>query len=187
MNIIKIEPQTRFNNLLFLNEKQHRTYVNNNIFFKNSFYSHDLCSVSDKEIQNHFKNNFSFVKRSFVYLITETVAEYPYPFLTEKTWKAIVYKMPFMIVGGKHSLKCLRSFGFKTFENFWDEEYDNLDYAADRIDKITDNLQILALLNQTEIDNLYKKMLPLLEHNFNHLNYFYKKQIFDIKEKLRDL
>ena len=85
------------------------------MFFKNQYYCHKLCSQNSNEIQNHFNNDFSFVNKSLIYLITESVAEYPYPYLTEKTWKAMFYQTPFMIVGPKHSLHLLQSFGFQTF------------------------------------------------------------------------
>lgn len=177
-------PDSGFNNHLYLNKKQEETFIKQNVFFKDSFFSHTLCSVTDKDC---LYSNFSFFKKSFLYIITETTAEYPYPYLTEKTWKAMLYKMPFLIVGSKHCLKQINALGFKTFNQFWDEGYDNLEYAADRIDAIVKIVSDLSTLNENQIDNLYNEMLPLLEHNQKQIKILYTSQLNDIKEKLKNL
>lgn len=187
MNIINLNPASRMNNRMFLNKLQEEVYLKNNVFFKNQYYSHKLCSVTNEKLTKPFSDDFSFVHKSLVYLITESVAEYPYPFLSEKTWKAILYQTPFMVVGGKHSLRLLQSFGFQTFGDFWNEDYDNCEYAAERIDKIIDNLKILNDTSKDKLDNMYQNMLPILEHNRNHLENFYYSQVEEFKEKLKDL
>ena len=92
-----------------------------------------------------------------------------------------------MIVGGKHSLKLLKSFGFKTFNDYWNEDYDNFENLIDRIEMVTDNLDKLSKLTQNDLDKLNEKMLPIVEHNINHLEYFYNQQTIDIEEKLQNL
>jgi len=52
------------------------------------------------------------------------------PFVTEKTYKPIAYQHPFMVIGAPGILKYLRSQGFETYDNLFDESYDlelNLD------------------------------------------------------------
>jgi hypothetical protein len=63
------------------------------------------------------------VKKALLYVSAETVFQYPYPYLTEKTFRAIIHKRPFVILGAVHSLKLLQDLGFKTFSNFWSEEW----------------------------------------------------------------
>ena len=48
--------------------------------------------------------------------------------------------------------------GFKTFEDFWDESYDNDDKPA-RIKKITEIVKNLCAMDMTEINSMYQKML----------------------------
>lgn len=187
MSLINLIPPARFNNQLILNQEQNKIFLKHNDFFKNSFFSHNLCEISNNSIDNHYQNYFSFVSKSFVYVITESVAEYPYPFFSEKTWKAFLYKMPFMTVGGKGSLQKLRSFGFKTFGEFWDESYDDLEYAADRIDLVVKNIVTLSKLTKNQLDNMHKEMLPLVEYNQNHMQEFYYTQFNNIKEQLENL
>jgi hypothetical protein len=83
-------------------------------------------------------------------------------FISEKTFKPIACMQPFIIVGSKHSLKYLRKLGYKTFDGFIDESYDELD----------DNDRFLAIANALiKIKNIedkvswYKSMQDILEHN----------------------
>ena len=186
MSLQSLHTTSRFNNQMYMNDQQRCLFVKHNEFFKNKFYANYLCNTPQEKI-NDYLTDYSFFKKSFVYIITETVAEYPYPYFSEKTWKAFIYKMPFMIVGSKNSLTQLRSFGFKTFNDFWDESYDTLDFASDRIDMVVKNLKILSELSHNEIDIIYKKMLPIIEYNQNHLKTFYQNQLNDINKELENL
>lgn len=83
-------------------------------------------------------------------------------FISEKTFKPIACMQPFIIVGSKHTLKYLRRLGYKTFGEFIDESYDDLE----------DSERFLAIANAVEkiknIDNKIdwlKSMRDILEHN----------------------
>ena len=141
---------SRFNNLLELNHNQKKIYYKNNNYFKNSFFEHNLCKIDEKILGDLSTNNCIFLKT------------------------------PFMIVGAKNSLCKLKDFGFLTFENFWDESYDNLETAADRCDSIVNNLKYLESLDKSYIDNMYQEMLPILEHNFSNLENLRKKELEDV-------
>lgn len=86
--------------------------------------------------------------------------------ISEKTFKAIQYKTPFIINGDRNTLAYLKHLGFKTFEDFWDESYDSLPNIEDRQEKI---IQILKSFKQQNIQDLYRRIIPILEYNFNHL------------------
>lgn len=47
-------------------------------------------------------------------------------FLTEKTFKAIKFGQPFVIVGGPGSLRALREAGYRTFDSVIDPSYDDI-------------------------------------------------------------
>jgi hypothetical protein len=83
-------------------------------------------------------------------------------FISEKTFKPISCMQPFIIVGSKHTLKYLRKLGYKTFDGFIDESYDELD----------DNERFLGIVNALKkIKNIedkvswYNSMRKILEHN----------------------
>ena len=50
--------------------------------------------------------------------------------------KAIDYCKPFVINGDKGTLKYLHSIGFKTFDKWWDESYDEIKDGWERFDAI---------------------------------------------------
>ena len=105
---------------------------------------------------------------SLLYLVTETVASGRRQHLTEKTFKPICLQMPFVIVGTAGSLKYLRSYGFKTFGDFWDESYDNETNDVVRLEKIAQVLKDLDLLSVADKNKLFQSMQAIIKHNYNH-------------------
>lgn len=57
--------------------------------------------------------------------------------ITEKTIKTLLTGMPFVMVSSPHFLAELRTIGFKTYSDFWDESYDEIEDHGRRRDKIT--------------------------------------------------
>ena len=105
---------------------------------------------------------------SLLYLVTETVGQGRRLHLTEKTFKPICLRMPFIIVGTAGSLEYLHRYGFKTFESLWDESYDLELDDVKRIEKIAKVLSGLDTLTIQEKQQLYKHSNEILEHNYNH-------------------
>ena len=101
---------------------------------------------------------------ALVWIACETMHEQDGIFITEKTWKAIAYGKPFLLNGDPKSLEYLRSLGYKTFGSFWDESYDSMN-NVDSIKHISDIVKKLCEKDIKEINNMYKDMLPILEHN----------------------
>jgi len=82
-------------------------------------------------------------------------------FLTEKTMKPLALKHPFVILGDSKSLALLKSVGFETFENIFDESYDLIDKHTDRINTVYDQVKNYA-------ESGYSKLTKdKLEHNYN--------------------
>ena len=101
---------------------------------------------------------------TWVSLITESsYFDYEHSvFISEKTFKPIACMQPFIIVGSKHTLKYLKQLGYRTFDGFIDESYDDCDdndrFAAiikslEKIKQIEDKISWLA------------SMREILEHN----------------------
>lgn len=105
----------------------------------------------------------SYIEPHYNSLINITTETYYYNcwnfnnemFLSEKTWKPIVSKQIFVFIGPKGILKKLKELGFKTFENFIDESYDELPdekrlYAAlDSVKSATNNFTFNKLEKET--------------------------------------
>jgi hypothetical protein len=97
---------------------------------------------------------FSFVSESVVNRKTNNTV-----FITEKTYKPIAFRHPFVIMGQQGSLKFLKSQGFETFENLFDESYDNNPHWMQRLDLL---VNIVRQFNKQPYDTLTEQKL---KHN----------------------
>jgi hypothetical protein len=87
------------------------------------------------------------------------------PFVTEKTYRPILLKHPFLCFGAKNQNKEITKYGFELYDEIFDYGFDSKDNINDRITGIIDNLNDLK--NQNYYD-LYKKIESKLDHNKNH-------------------
>jgi hypothetical protein len=104
---------------------------------------------------------------SLLYLVTETVATGQRLHLTEKTFKPIALGMPFVIVGTRGSLQYLRSYGFRTFADVWDESYDQAE-DGERIASVAKLLSDLDQLSESGRQHIHRQCQEIIEHNWNH-------------------
>lgn len=108
-------------------------------------------------------------KNIFLWVAGETSLPGGYPYFTEKTVKAILYERPFVSYGNPGTLAYLRDHGFKTFNEYWDESYDNEKNDDKKIEMIAEIIRNICKKNLKEINQLYDNMKPLLEYNKNLL------------------
>ena len=100
-----------------------------------------------------------------IHLVLETLFDYDSLYLTEKVFKPMVMSQPFIIWGPPGSLELLRRYGFQTFDHVWSEEYDTVSDHDNRMDLLIDLVCQLANMSATDFKKLYKKCLPVIEHN----------------------
>jgi hypothetical protein len=130
-----------------------------------------------------FIPNHSFIlsaidqtQESFCYLVTETCYWEQKKHLTEKIFKPIVSRMPFVLVGPAHNLKYLREYGFKTFSPWIDESYDDIEDPILRMKAIGDTMTKICSYSESELFDMLQEMSPVLEHNYNR---FYSNEFID--------
>jgi hypothetical protein len=113
----------------------------------------------------YIKNN----SMCFCSIVNETrFAEYHSAF-SEKSLVPMMHLMPFIIVGLPKTLELLKRVGFQTFENFWDESYDQETNNERRLLKILDVIDYIDSFSLQELIDKKKQMLPILEHNYDLL------------------
>ena len=112
--------------------------------------------------------NYAEAQDSLVYVPTETVYFGQRLHITEKTFKAIALEMPFVLVAPAHSLEYMRSYGFKTFADIFDESYDEETDDIKRVEKVTRLLKDLDNLSVAERQQIHRACLPIVQHNFEH-------------------
>jgi len=170
MNLRTTIPFNRFNNDLILSTNQRSVMIKHLDQFVNQTFVDPQISGDINDSLTRF--NAKFLHRSLIYVITETVGDYPYPYFSEKTWKAMITGCPFMMVNACNSLAKLRDFGFKTFANWWDESYDTKTTVADRIEAMTEVLKNLSKMPINELQDLRVQMESTIQHNQQHLTVF---------------
>jgi hypothetical protein len=101
----------------------------------------------------------------FLEVICETYYSGTSFYPTEKTWRPLMMKTPFVVHGPVDYLTNLKKLGFKTFDKWWSEEYDI--YGHDkRVRKILDLIDKIQKLSLNDLQSMYHDMTPVLDHNW---------------------
>ena len=66
-------------------------------------------------------------------------------------------------------IKMLQSMGFKTFDKWWDESYDEETEFSKRLEKIVNVLEEISSWSLDECFRITQEMEEVLVHNFNHM------------------
>lgn len=131
-----------------------------------------------------------FYRKSLVSIVTETNFFTKEITLTEKAFKPIRFMHPFIFAGVPGTLKELRNIGFKTFNEFWNEDYDLIEDHYKRLEAIVEICKDIASWNEQQILDFKKNVFPILQHNLNNLKNKYservKEQIFNRTKNMTD-
>ena len=118
---------------------------------------------------------------SSILLVAETNAyDFEEFHLTEKTIKALLVGIPFIVVGSYKFLYNLKKLGFRTYNELWSEEYDNIQNFDQRTDTI---VNLLNTFDLNILKNQKEKLIEIKNHNrsnFFNLNNLMKTQLSNI-------
>lgn len=115
-----------------------------------------------------------FYRDSYFSIVSETTFFYKHKdqnsrFITEKTFKAIAMKHPFIIVSLPKSLDVLKHLGYKTFSPWIDESYD-LEYDDNkRMMMIVNEIERLSNLSPSDLEHFLVAMREISSYNYNVL------------------
>jgi hypothetical protein len=91
-------------------------------------------------------------------------------FITEKLWRSIFYKRPFIVMGNHRTLEYLQSLGFKTFDGMWNEDYDEIFDPNDRekaclelLKEVCDTYTLESMHNKVYSEEIQE----ILQHNYD--------------------
>ena len=137
-------------------------------------------NVSDVYIPNHNSpiqtNSFlDSYRECFCGIINETRYAQPFGYFSEKALTAMNCRLPIIMVAPPKTLEYLKTFGFKTFDKWWDESYDNEQDHQKRLYMILDLIDHIQSKSLDELKKIYDEMADTLEHNITiiktlHLN-----------------
>jgi hypothetical protein len=88
-------------------------------------------------------------------------------FYTEKIMRAMLYEHPFLLQSVPYALEHLKLAGYKTFDKFWNEDYDMILNHTDRALKITEIVKDIC--QNKDLDSMSKEWADIVTHNKNHV------------------
>lgn len=116
--------------------------------------------------------NLETWQNTFLVVVTETTVE-SNMFLSEKIFKPMIGKRPFIVLGDTGIVDHLRGHGFKTFGKYFNLEYDKLpSYSKEKYTAICDIIEQIANKSEQELHDMYQEMLPDIEHNHQNLQWY---------------
>lgn len=116
----------------------------------------------------------SFYKNSYFSIVTET-NYYSSPewstgrFFSEKIFKPIAQRHPFILLSNPKSLELLRELGYKTYNTVIDEDYDNELDDVKRLKKVLTEVEKLCQLSGNEFKDFVDETKQIAEFNFRKL------------------
>jgi len=174
-NFLYTVPFKRDNNDLLIKDLHNQSILAN---FSNSVLSFknfdEPVDVSDHNYATW--DSLPAVQQALVYVGLESVAQYPEPYVSAISFKGIVHKRPFILFAPPGHLGYLKELGFKTFDQFWSEEYDSIADIESRTDAILNILDTLSKKSTTELQDMLSAMTPILQHNYDHFVHAFGEQ-----------
>jgi hypothetical protein len=183
--------QELYNNILSLDlftEKYQNIFLAGNELLKSNDFRWDLHTSNDyrhkKLSQEKYGDNWYTVinpdndlqaqtsykiRESFLTLLTETKFISPWPNFSEKTIRCFCSYRPFLLLAPPRTLRLLKDLGFKTFDRWWDESYDEIENHHRRLEKVLDTCENILSKNFNELEKLLEEMKEVLDHNYQNL------------------
>jgi len=128
----------------------------------------DKLIIDGSEILGSASADISRKNDAFWHVVTETVFYYNKLHLTEKIFKPIVSRQPFMLLAAPGNLAYLKSYGFKTFDSVIDESYDTIIDNDLRTEAVVRQLHWYCNLAPDEKIDIIQQLAPIIDHNFHH-------------------
>jgi hypothetical protein len=162
--ILRLNNDSEIKNILQLNEEAIKSIPNLHIDKK---VLDDTCISIESNVSKYYSETyFSIVSETYFYESPELENGI---FLSEKTFKPMVYKHPFIIIGPPYLIKTLQELGYRTFSPFINESYDNETNHSKRLLMILDEVERLCKLEGDKLIEFIEGCEAICEHNRNHL------------------
>ena len=154
--------------LISLSELVYKTPEDANVehvdFLKNNapFVISEGCDLFFNMCCNITKEDY---EKTLISMVTETLVDEGTLFISEKIWKPIMVGHPFIVFGNLGTLKFLKSMGYRTFDKWISEEYDNEPDSGKRCNMITEELVKLSTKTVEELKLIRSEMNEVCDHN----------------------
>jgi hypothetical protein len=127
---------------------------------------------------SHYSADFDIedYEATDIEVVLETLFDDDRLHLTEKSLRPIACGQPFILAGTPGSLEYLRSYGFKTFGDVWDERYDECDDPEERLARIADLMLQIANWEPGLREQKLAEARAIAEYNRQH---FFSQEFFN--------
>lgn len=142
----------------------------------------DYCFQKGENIAELLPEHNHYFTNSYFSLVTETnfpvmrfaheKDDYRYRvgrLLSEKIFRTILYKHPFLAVACPGFLKTLHYLGYKTFDGIIDESYDNEQNNGTRLLKIIKEVKRISDFSDAERNEFLSKVKDICDYNYQVL------------------
>jgi len=116
-------------------------------------------------------------KDTDIEIVLETLFDDGRLHLTEKSLRPIACAQPFILAGTQGSLEYLRSYGFKTFGDVWNESYDLIDDPAERLIQIAELMKYISTWLPHQRERNMAQARAIAEYNKKR---FFSQEFFDL-------
>jgi len=128
----------------------------------------NTTTIIDSDVEMFRNSYFSLVTETHFFPHPIKDSKYLYEvFFTEKTYKPIVMKHPFILVAPAKSLHYLRQLGYKTFSPYINEVYDTIEDNEQRLLAVVTEVERLSKQTPEEWVAWEKAVASIVEHNYN--------------------
>jgi hypothetical protein len=115
-----------------------------------------------------------------IQIVPETIFDTEKTHLTEKIFKPIVMYQSFILYAPPNSLVYMKKYGFKTFNECWDERYDLEMDSTKRFNMVTDVINELNSLCDKDYRRVIAKTSKIIDYNRKHFfSDVFKKQLLN--------
>jgi hypothetical protein len=174
-NVLKIDPFTRVNDLFVQDQRIDASTNKVNI-------RHPLILSGPNSASSRYQAQF--YQHAACDFVVETVLDYPYPYVSEKTLRPLASKRMFIILGPVGILKLLHSKGFETFDDFIDESYDTIQDPSNRFFAVNEQIHRFCNRPLEEIVQYLHNNQHKFDHNFDTLKALQQQELKEIVSKL---
>jgi hypothetical protein len=136
---------------------------------------HNPIDLQPDDIKYHTESYFSIITETLFYNREESRKRHAFldaadgVFFSEKTFKTIGFKHPFVLVGQYGILKELKKIGYKSFHPFIDESYDDIEDSDERMEAIWKEITRLSNFTPEQWVEWQQQVKPIVDYNYDVL------------------
>jgi len=148
---------------------------------RNGFSNLDIVKLT--EIESDYRGFQELVPLEYYQTNCDIVLESTIEtlFITEKTWKPIVFQKPFLVWGGQGIHAKLKDLGFELYDELFDYSFDLIYYQDQRrLSRLCDSIYPYMQMEPDIFAKKIKTVKDKIEFNYNHYC-----ELFDVEQSKR--